>query len=84
MPFPFDRLTSSEANEEVRYSECRQLASLVEGEAGIGHPSAGYLDPAAWNLTLFGAKGDRWQAEEVTEVTRPNVPLSAIRPIERA
>lgn len=51
----YDRLVSSEDDEDSRYEECRQLArrALSAGRVGIGYPSAAAAW-ACWNLVLFG------------------------------
>lgn len=58
----FKRLTSSDADESLRYVECRDLGERIEraGHAGIAYPAAGaaWLD---WNLVLLGEQHpDNW------------------------
>jgi RES domain-containing protein len=82
IPFPFDRLRSSEADPAVRYNECRDLADECDGSAGIASPSAAYEAPGAWNVVLFGERGDRWSSLGHAPVDRPDVEPALIRLIE--
>lgn len=70
--FPFDRLTSNDADEGVRYTECRELASDVEEKGtGIEYPSPALA--GAECLVLFGSRGSVWETTDEREVPRPAV-----------
>jgi len=75
-----ERLTSSDADEGVRYAECRQLAhdTLGAGGRGIGYPSAG-ASWETWNLVVFGDDGDGWTAISRAEVACPRLAASDVR-----
>jgi RES domain-containing protein len=84
IPFPFERLRSSDADEDVRYAECRELALDSEGSAGIAFPSAAYGADGAWNVVLVGEQGDRWVSTGHAAVDRPEVPPHLVQLIEPA
>jgi RES domain len=69
----FGRLKSNDPDADVRYFECRELASEVEndGGAGIASPSAALVGPGCWNLALFGEAGPDWNVVSTREVPRP-------------
>jgi hypothetical protein len=70
--FPFDRLTSSDADEAVRYAECRVLASDVE-QAGTGLEYPSPALPGGECFVLFGVRGSAWETSKEREVPRPGV-----------
>lgn len=84
IPFPFERLRSSDSNEATRYAECRDLAADSDASAGIAFPSAAYDATGAWNVVLFGPRGDRWLSTGHVPVSRPNVPPDLVRLIQFA
>lgn len=71
---PLDRLQSSDADESVRYRECRELARDAHGRgrAGIAYRSAATVWDA-WNLVLFGDQGVDWRCDEWRLVPRPSL-----------
>lgn len=75
-----DRLTSSEPDEEVRYFECRALASRAAnaGDVGIVYPSASMR--TMWNLVCLGADSPGgWRASSWQEIPTPIVDGSLIQ-----
>lgn len=84
IPFPFARLVSSDADEGARYAECRELAGDCDASAGLACPNAAYAVPGAWNVVLFGERGDRWVSHGYTPVDRPDVDPALVRLIEAA
>jgi hypothetical protein len=79
-----DRLTSSDSDENVRYSECRQLAREVVAEqlVGILCPSAAAKWPGAWNLVLFGDGESRgWECLADREVSPPRLVVEDVWPL---
>ena len=83
IPFPFDRLLSSERDETIRYRECRELADDCEASAGgaIAHPSAALQD-GSWNVALFGPKGGDWHSSGIIGVPLPAFNTSRLHPID--
>jgi hypothetical protein len=77
-----DRLLSSEADEKVRYQECRELADEVEAAdgQGIAYPSAAMPTADAWNLVLFGPEAPgSWTSLAVAGIhPLPLVPPSEV------
>lgn len=80
IPFPYDRLTSSEEDVVVRYAECVQLANECEAAPGWGivAPSAACSMAGAGNISLFGANGDSWDCNGVALSVLPHVDLTDI------
>ncbi len=78
---PFDRLLSSEADETIRYSECRELAkeAIAAGRCGLTYPSAAATWDT-WNLVLFGDPGP-WTASGHMEVARPRMAAADVNPL---
>ena len=83
IPFPFERLVSSEAHESTRYRECRELADDADSLSGITYPCVAHLAGQRWNVALFGDAGERWSAHEVVEVDCPVVDGADVRRIEK-
>lgn len=79
IPFPYDRLRSSDRDPTLRYVECRELASDCDASAGIAAPSAAYDAAGAWNVVLFGDRGNRWASLGHTPVDRPTVDPASVR-----
>ncbi len=78
------RLTSSEANEVVRYAECRILAKTVINDGGVGiyYPSAAAMW-RPWNLVLFGDPDVRqWIPLSESVVPTPVLLSTQIRALE--
>ena len=74
-----ERLNSSDADEDARYAECRQLASEVIAEelVGILFPSAAANWPDAWNVVLFGLQsGATWECNGHRQVPTPRVSVA--------
>jgi RES domain-containing protein len=70
-------LASDHPDEAVRYGYWRELADLVNAEAGIAYPSAAHQRPASC-LVLFGSEGERWVSEGFEEIPRPTVDTAAV------
>jgi hypothetical protein len=68
--FPFERLTSSDPDEESRYRECRVLASEEAG-TGLEYPSPAL--PGDECFILFGVNGSAWETSNEREVPRPEI-----------
>jgi hypothetical protein len=81
--FDFRRLLSSEADERVRYEDCRALAKDVVGVGlcGLAYPSAAATGPA-WNLVLFGDPG-AWAVTGYAPATRPRLDPAEVQPLAR-
>lgn len=78
-----ERLTSSEAEESVRYLECRALAHDARAASlqGIGYPSAAAAWDT-WNLVLFDEPSvTGWQPIETVRVPIPRLLASDVVPI---
>lgn len=81
---PADRLISSEADEEIRYAECRELATDTVSASliGIVYPAAG----AVWdtrNAVLFGEQGpSTWACEDHRLTARPVIDPAHVRPLD--
>lgn len=77
----FDRLLSSEADESVRYEECRALAkdAMGAGLCGVAYPSAAAIGPA-WNLVLFGDPG-AWAVTSYAPIDRPRLEPAEVQPL---
>jgi hypothetical protein len=79
---PYDRLTSSEADEETRYMECRELGAqaLQAAFCGIGYPAAGATWDT-WNLVLLGDANEhgRWRVSGAHVVDRPSLEAADVR-----
>lgn len=77
----FDRLTSNEADIQVRYADCHALADDVEarGGCGVAYPSAALLVPGTWNLVTFGQAGPSWSVVSAVEISRPHVDPSRVQ-----
>lgn len=77
-----ERLTSSDADEAVRYLECQTLATLValEQMSGIAYPSAALKRANAWNLVLFGDPNPMtWKSNSHTKIKRPSIISADVR-----
>lgn len=82
--FDRSRLASSESEEEVRYTECQQLArsSRQEGMVGIQYPSAAALWDA-WNLVLFdGQSKGGWICTAHSSIEVPKIDPDRVRILE--
>ena len=79
VPFPFDRLTSSERDPAERYKECRDLADDANDSGGIAYPCAAHVSQSIWNMALFGEMDERWTSSGYVEVERPIVDPGDIR-----
>ena len=77
----FDRLVSNEPNPDIRYLECRNLATAVERDRGCGiaYPSAALVNLNGWNLVVFGQAGPDWRVLSATEIPRPSVDPACVR-----
>ena len=76
-----DRLVSSEHDENLRYAECRELATWAVAESfdGISYPSAAAMWDT-WNLVLFGdPTSGRWIATGTRVIARPIIEETAVR-----
>lgn len=73
-------LTSSDANEDVRYEDCRVLARKVATVAiGLCSPSAAIQD-GTWTLALFNEPEDgEWRPANHIEEDRPFVEPSHVQ-----
>jgi hypothetical protein len=81
IPFPFERLISSEPDAVTRYAECRSLAAdceLASGEA-IRAPSAAWPTSADPNTTLFGEDCAKWLVSSPIDVGLPTVDPALVR-----
>lgn len=68
-----DRLRSSDADEDDRYRECRELAlaAIDADRCGIAYPSAA-ATWATWNLVVFGEPSPgTWESLGFTPVAPP-------------
>jgi RES domain-containing protein len=82
----FDRLTSSDSDEDVRYTECRALAkeALDADMVGLAYPSAAATSAQQWNLVLFG-DGDvenGWSVLGTAKIAPPKLTSSDVRPLQ--
>jgi hypothetical protein len=79
-----ERMTSSDADEAVRYGECRTLADRVDARfPGIAWPSAAYSD-SIYCVVLFGMNRDRWYLDMVSEIAKPLVDVTRVQVIQAA
>lgn len=79
-----DQLTSSDADEEVRYRDCRELASetIAAGFVGILYPSASASWPGAQNLVLFHDQTpSTWQCDGHRAIDRPCLTAAEVHPL---
>jgi hypothetical protein len=80
----FLQLTSSDANESVRYADCHRLAIAVFAQnlSGIAYPSAAAKWSGAWNLVLFGDQDTKkWTSTGHFHMTRPLLTAGEIRTV---
>ena len=82
---PLESLTSSDADEAMRYQECRALGGIVAKRASaISSPSAA-LRHGSWTVALFGEpSGGGWQPVGHTTEERPLVLADDVRLIDSA
>ena len=76
-----ERLVSSDADEDKRYRECRELADRVDaaGGNGIQHLNAALRDGKTWNAALFGTRSDGWEVHgDVTDVATPTIDAASV------
>jgi hypothetical protein len=80
-----DRLHSSDADEDVRYRECRELAvaAIAGNRCGIAYPSAAAAW-ATWNLVVFGDPDPAtWESLSITPVVPPVLAPSQVNALSR-
>lgn len=82
-----ESLTSSDADETIRWAECWRLAdeSVAAGHTGIAYPTAASTRDAEWNLVfLENATVGGWSVVEVRESVLPTVLAADVRLVEAA
>lgn len=75
----FERLVSNDADPNLRFKECRELADDVELTAGFGlaYPSAARQHES--NLVTFGEASAHWSTYGIDEVARPVVDPASVQ-----
>ena len=77
----WDRLRSSDHDEQVRYRECRQLSAEVIEASGVSikYPSAALEE--THNIVLFETETSEWTADIGDRVQVPWIDLNRVTPL---
>lgn len=77
----WERLRSSDTNEQIRYRECQQLAREVIDVSGVSikYPSAAL--EATYNVVLFQTETSNWAADQGARIPTPQVNPELVTPL---
>lgn len=77
----WDRLRSSDHDEQVRYRECRQLSEEVIKASGVSikYPSAALEE--THNVVLFQTRTSTWTAKQGDQVSVPPIDPERVTPL---